>query len=222
MSLSTTPPTVDPPAGDRIETGNDEWVPRFGLTERFAHWWTVLMLLIALLTGLAIGEESRSGLMFYAHVGSVALIAVGLIAAFSIGNHRALLAAARQLFGFDERDVAWLRSHATHPFRRHQEPRWGMFNTGQKILGWALSLSVAAVIGTGIQAWSAGGDEGGGLHGSAVVVTMILLVAHIFMAVINPSTRPALAGMVFGSVRRSWAKAHHSEWLDETNQKGGP
>ncbi len=222
MSLTAIPPRVDPPTGERTEALNDEWVLRFGRTERFAHWWTVLMLLIALLTGLAIGDESRSGFMFYAHFGSVALIAVGLIAAFCIGNHRALVAAARQLFWFDKRDMAWIRNHATHPFRRHQEPRWGMFNTGQKILGWALSLSVAAVIGTGIQAWLAGGDEGGGLHGSAVVVTMILLAAHIFMAVINPSTRPALAGMVFGSVRRSWAKAHHSEWLDETAVKGGP
>jgi formate dehydrogenase subunit gamma len=34
------------------------------------------------------------------------------------------------------------------------------------------------------------------------------------MAVVNPSTRPALRGMVFGRVRRSWAAQHHRAWLD--------
>jgi formate dehydrogenase subunit gamma len=219
MSLTALPPAPIPPTEQRPASTEDEWVLRFGRTERFAHWWTVLMLLVALLTGLSLGDESRSGVMFDAHVISVVLIALGLIAAATFGNHRALLSAAHQLFGFDKRDIGWLRSHVNHPFRRQAELASGMFNTGQKMLGWALALSVAAVIGTGILAWSAGGDGGGGLHGSAVVVTFILLAAHVFMAVINPSTRPALPGMVFGRVRRSWAAKHHGEWLDETGGK---
>ena len=37
------------------------WVPRFGLTERFAHWWTMAMVATALLTGLAMGDDGGSG-----------------------------------------------------------------------------------------------------------------------------------------------------------------
>ena len=215
MSITALPPVAVPPIGKGPERREDEWVQRFGRTERFAHWWTVAMLLVALFTGLSLGDDSRSGFMFYAHVGSVVLIALGLIAAATLGDHRALLAATRELFGFDGRDLGWLRSHARHPFRHHPEPAWGMFNAGQKMLGWALSAAVSAVIVTGLLASGGGGDGGGGLHGVTVVITLILLAAHIFMAVLNPATRPALAGMVFGRVRRTWAATHHSDWLKE-------
>jgi cytochrome b subunit of formate dehydrogenase len=91
-----------------------------------------------------------------------------------------------------------------------------MFNTGQKLLAWALATSMVAVIVTGFQSWSAGAE--GGLHGAAVAVTMALLSAHLFMAVVNSATRPAFAGMVFGRVRRSWAATHHNEWLNDLDR----
>jgi len=92
-----------------------------------------------------------------------------------------------------------------------------MFNPGQKLLAWALTLSLIVVVVTGIQAWPAHTGEGG-LHGSAVVLTALLLGAHLFMAIVNPTTRPALAGMAFGRVRRSWAAEHHRAWLDDLEQ----
>jgi formate dehydrogenase subunit gamma len=92
-----------------------------------------------------------------------------------------------------------------------------MFNPGQKLLAWALTVSVTAVIVTGIQAWSAHVTEGS-LHGAAVVLTALLLGAHLFMAIVNPATRPALAGMAFGRVRRSWAAEHHRGWLDDLDE----
>jgi formate dehydrogenase subunit gamma len=93
-----------------------------------------------------------------------------------------------------------------------------MFNPGQKVLAWALALAVAVVILTGIQAWQAGEGEGS-LHGAAVVAAMALLGCHVFMAVVNPSTRPALAGMVLGRVRRSWAQEHHGGWLHDSDRQ---
>jgi formate dehydrogenase subunit gamma len=200
--------------GDGEQPGGALWVPRFGLTERFAHWWTMAMVATALLTGLAMGDDGGSGPILWMHAGSVVLIGVGLAAALLVGNSRALLRAARQLFGFDRRDVRWLRDRVRHPADRGQEPAWGMFNPGQKLLAWALTASVTAVVATGIQAWSAHTGEGS-LHGAAVLLTALLLSAHVFMAVLNPATRPALAGMAFGRVPRSWAAAHHGAWLDD-------
>ena len=118
---------------------------------------------------------------------------------------------ARRLFLFDRRDAAWLRARVHDPFHPDANPSWGMFNTGQKILAWALGTSVVIVIVTGVLSWSHGGE--GGLHGAAVLLTGLLLTAHVFMAVVNPSTRPALHGMVFGRVRHSWA-AQASPCLD--------
>jgi cytochrome b subunit of formate dehydrogenase len=48
-----------------------------------------------------------------------------------------------------------------------------------------------------------------------VIVAMVLLSVHIFMAVLNPATNHALVGMVVGRVRRSWAVTHHGGWLKD-------
>lgn len=202
------------------QPGGSPWVRRFGRTERFAHWWTVAMVATALLTGLAMGDDGGSGgTLAWMHPGSIVLIGVGLMAAGLFGNHRALLRSTPRLFVFDRRDAAWLRGRLRHTADRGPKPEWGMFNTGQKMLTWSLSASVTAVVVTGVQAWFASTAEGG-LHGTAVVMTAVLLSAHVFMAVVNPATRPALRGMVFGRVPRSWAAEHHGEWLHDLDQSG--
>ena len=196
------------------------WVARFGRTERFTHWWTVLMVVFALVTGLLIGDENRSGVTMWLHIGSVALILVGLAVAVLFGDRAAIVVSVRELFGFDARDRAWLVARLRHPLQRHPLPQWGLFNTGQKVLAWALTVWIVAVVVTGIVSWWSGA-EGGGLHGVAVVATMVLLTAHVFMAAVNPSTRPALAGMLLGRVRRSWAATHHGAWIDEVEGRDG-
>ncbi|HEY5148818.1 MAG TPA: cytochrome b/b6 domain-containing protein [Mycobacterium sp.] len=192
--------------------GHDPWVHRFGRTERFAHWWTVSTVALALLSGIAMGDDG-GGPLLVVHVSAVVLIGAGLVAAIAFGDRPALVDAARHLFVIERREARWLRATLRHPLRRDPEPPWGMFNPGQKLLAWALSASVLAVIVTGILSWSAGGE--GGLHAPAVLVTAALLSAHLFMAVLNPATRPALNGMVFGHVRHTWAAKHHAQWLQD-------
>ncbi len=197
-------------------SGESEWVARFGLTERFAHWWTVLMMATALGTGLALGDEgTESGLLLTAHWGAVVLIGVGLLAALAVGDTRGLLGAMWRLFSVDRRDATWVRDHLRHPFGGGDHGDYGMFNPAQKALAWALSGAIAVVIYTGIQSLSAGGEDSAGPHVTEVIVAMVLLGAHIFMAALNPATNHALVGMVFGRVRRSWAAKHHRGWLKD-------
>ncbi len=178
------------------------------------------MLSVAVLSGLAMGDDGGSGPLLKVHVGAVVILGVGIAGALLFGQHHALLTATRRLFIFDRRDAAWLRARIHDPFHPDADPAWGMFNTGQKLLAWALSTSVVIVIVTGVLSWSHGGE--GGLHGAAVLLTGLLLAAHVFMAVVNPSTRPALHGIVFGRVPRGWAEQHHRAWLDalEPQQDG--
>jgi len=220
MPRHAAPPTIRHHSVEH--EGAPTFVPRFGLTERFTHWWTVSMVTAALLTGLALGDEAESGPMLTAHVAAVVALAAGLLVALIVGNTRSLLRATYHLFVFDRRDIAWVRAHV----RRTPQPlghgQWGMFNPGQKVLAWALTLSVSMVIYTGIVSWSAGGEGGGSGHAAAVVVAMALVAGHIFMAVVNPGTRPALAGMVRGGVRRSWAAEHHAGWLGDVERRPRP
>jgi Tfp pilus assembly protein PilF len=40
----------------------------------------------------------------------------------------------------------------------------------------------------------------------------VLLLGHLWLALIWPATRPALRGITLGSVRRDWAAEHHPKW----------
>jgi formate dehydrogenase subunit gamma len=201
-------------SGDHLPAARS-WVPRFGHTERFAHWWTVVLMAVALLTGLGL-DDSDGGILSWLHVGSVVLIGLGLLLAAILGDHHALFRATRALFVIDNRDLVWLRDRARLPGDRRPEPEWGMFNAGQKLFAWALSVSATAMIVTGVSAWFTH-SEGGGLHGATVVVTGALLCLHVFMALVNPATRASFKGMAFGRVNRGWAAAHHGDWLREVD-----
>jgi formate dehydrogenase subunit gamma len=45
-------------------------------------------------------------------------------------------------------------------------------------------------------------------------VSLVLLVGHLYLALIYPATRHALRGMTVGTVRRDWARQHHRKWID--------
>ena len=52
--------------------------------------------------------------------------------------------------------------------------------------------------------------------GSALALASVALLAgHVYLAVLNPSTRHSLHGMLLGTVRRTWAAEHHPKWVAE-------
>ena len=53
------------------------------------------------------------------------------------------------------------------------------------------------------------------LHDGLMYVSLVLLVGHLYLALIYPATRHSLRGITTGSVRRSWARDHHRKWVDE-------
>jgi len=196
---------------------DDARVARFGRNERVAHWWTVAMVATALITGLDMGSEAESGTVMNVHIASVVLMGAGIILAFIVGDTRRMMSSIRQLFVFDRLDAHGIASIARHPLSRQRHIAWGKFNVGQKCAAWAVSASFTVLIWTGVRSWQTGGDAAGP-HNAAAFITLALLCGHVVMAVVNPSTRPALPGMVFGHVRRSWAATHHRAWLDRLDR----
>jgi formate dehydrogenase subunit gamma len=202
-----------------ITNAEGRWVHRFGLTERFAHWWTLGMVITALVTGLVLGDEERGGPLLTVHWASVALIGVGYLVALVVGDTRALLRATWRLFSLDRRDRLWIADHLG-PFRKDRaHAEYGMFNPAQKALAWALCVTMGFIVYTGIVALGARGEDAAGPHAAAVVVAMVLVGLHVFMAVLNPATNPALRGMVRGRVRRSWAVEHHGGWVRDQERR---
>jgi formate dehydrogenase subunit gamma len=218
MAIQQVHDRLAPPDDDRdLGVEGDDRVHRFGRTERLLHWWIVAMFGAALLTGIAMGDEAESGSLLRLHIGSVVLMGIGFVLALVLGDFMAVLRSGKDLFIFDRTDISFVVTVFSHP-ERAGRVRWGKFNIGQKVLAWALVGSVAAIIVTGINSWSAG-EGASGPHAAAVAVALVLLGAHVFMALINPTTRPALPGMVLGHVRRTWAAKHHPAWMEEQDRR---
>jgi formate dehydrogenase gamma subunit len=190
---------------------------RFGLTVRLLHWWTVATFAMALLTGLAMGSEMESGSLFHLHVAAVIAMGSGFVVALIFGNTMAVLRFVRDAFLPERSDFEFIARVVSRPFHR-TGVRWGKFNLGQKGLAWMMLASLTAIIITGINSWHTDGDAAGP-HTTAVIIALILLGVHVFMAVLNPVTRPALPGMVFGRVKRSWALHHHAKWVEDEDRR---
>ena len=58
-------------------------------------------------------------------------------------------------------------------------------------------------------------DGTGTVHDCLMFVSVGLLVGHLYLAVIHPTTRHALRGMTLGDVREDWAREHHSKWVEQ-------
>jgi formate dehydrogenase subunit gamma len=193
-------------------------VARFGRTERALHWVHASAFLVLFGSGLCLYLPSlaeavgRRPLLKDVHV----YTAVAWIAALALvvlaGDRRRLLATAREIDRFDEDDLAWLA--------RRGAPQ-GRFNAGQK-LNAILSASLAVLFSvTGFFLWYGERNHAFRLQNALLVhdwlmyVSFFLLVGHLYLALVHPSTRHSLNGMIRGWVRRDWAERHHAKWAAE-------
>ena len=53
------------------------------------------------------------------------------------------------------------------------------------------------------------------LHDGLMYASLVLLIGHLYLAVIHPATRHALRGITVGSVSEDWAARHHAKWKPE-------
>lgn len=183
-------------------------VRRYGRTQRIAHWWVVITFV---LTAATAPEDAHDTNRLVVHICFAAALVLGLIAIVVFGNRPALSADIRTLRRLDETDQTWLRS-LRHPRAPRPAVRWGKFNAGQKIAAWLLALGTVGILLSGVLDVVLGRET---VHPALFSLTLLVILGHVFLAVIYPATRPALRGMLFGSVERAWARRHHPAWLDQ-------
>jgi len=192
---------------------------RFTRTERTLHWANAAFFFFLLVTGLALYLPSlavlvgRRPLVQSVHFWSgVAWIGV-LVAIVLAGDRKGIRRTARELDRFDGDDVRWLLARRPAP--------QGRFNAGQKInaaLTGAFTILFAA---SGVLLWLGERDTSLRfastvvLHDGLMYVSLVLLIGHLYLAVIHPATRHALRGMTVGTVSEEWAARHHAKWKPE-------
>jgi formate dehydrogenase subunit gamma len=198
------------------------FIHRFGLSERIAHWLLAAAFASMLATGVFMGGIGplHHRAVLIAHVGSAIVLVSGIAALIALRRSRRPLAqTARDLRPLDARDRRWLRLAPRAYLLGEKLPAAGRFNAGQKLNARLvlLVLVVLYVSGAGELARRTPSLASLGVlgapHGLAAGAAAALVAGHIYLALIHPSTRPALRGITRGSVRRDWAEEHHAEWV---------
>jgi formate dehydrogenase subunit gamma len=190
------------------------YVRRFSRAERLLHWVNALGFFFLLVTGLILYLPSLSILVarrqlmqdvhFWSGVGWLGALALVLV----LGARR-FVRTARELESFDRDDLRWLRGR--------KAPQ-GRFNAGQKINA-ALTAAFTVLFGiSGLLLWFGERDTSYRfastvlLHDGLMYVSLVLLVGHLYLALIHPATRHALRGITLGTVSEDWARRHHGKW----------
>jgi formate dehydrogenase subunit gamma len=148
---------------------------------------------------------------FYTGIGWAA----ALIVLVALGDWRGLRRTVRELDLFDDDDRRWLLGRPA--------PQ-GRFNAGQKLNFWLTAAFAVLFFVTGLLLWYGERDTRFRLpstifvHDALMYASLVLVVGHLFLALVLPSTRPALRGIVLGGVREEWAREHHAKWLQQLDR----
>jgi formate dehydrogenase subunit gamma len=196
------------------------YVRRFSRTERTLHWVNALGFFVLLGSGLvlylpslaiAVGRRPLiKDIHFWAGVGWVSALALIVL----LGDRRGLLRTARELDTFTSEDVNWLR--------RRRPAEQGRFNAGQKVNAAITAAFTLLFLASGLLLWLGERDTSFRfastvvLHDGLMYVALLLLVGHLYLALVHPATRHALRGMTLGSVSEEWAARHHPRWKIDT------
>jgi formate dehydrogenase subunit gamma len=59
------------------------------------------------------------------------------------------------------------------------------------------------------------------VHDVLTLLSVLLVLGHLYLALVHSTTRHALRGMTLGDVREDWARTHHSKWIEENERQAG-
>jgi formate dehydrogenase gamma subunit len=213
---------------------------RFARGEMMLHWAIAVPFMICFLTGAAMkvfynlhSESLFREVLSFLHRVSGGCLAVfpALAVARNWRDYRVLIYNVKIGFTWTIDDLKWLFlvGPATVS-RRIVLPEQRKFNAAERMNFMMVMITYPLFVLTGAFLWWHGVDHflPWLLHISMSLVAPLLMMGHIYMAVVNPSTRVGLSGMITGRVDREWAKHHYKRWYndhfeeDGTPKKQGP
>lgn len=191
---------------------------------RMNHWAIVLLFFCAALTGLAFFHPSLY--FFSALFGGgtwsrilhpyfgVVMVLCFFIMFFGLWRENIL--------SRDDRE--WL-AKSPEMFKGHKEamPAAGKYNAAQKLVFWAMAVSLLVLLLTGFLFWHAWFPDfpiwarrlGVLLHALSAVVLVLTVIVHVYAAIWVKGTMRA---MTRGTVTRGWAHANHRLWHRDMTQ----
>jgi formate dehydrogenase subunit gamma len=202
-------------------------VLRFTRAERTLHWVFALLFALLLLSGLGLylgpglnPVLDRRELMRSIHL-DAAFATVALFLLVAAGSPGTLGRLRRDVEWFDRDDARWFLLVWIPAFvRRRPLPPQGRFNAGQKL---NTVLTAAATVGfiiTGCLMYGGAhlptslSEAADTWHLLLMAAMIPLVIGHLVIALLVPSTRGALRGIVTGRVRLDFARRRHPRWAE--------
>lgn len=206
---------------------NTNDLQRYDDKTRMNHWAVALLFVLAGLSGLAFFHPS---LFFFTNLfggGTWTRILhpyFGLLMCISFVGIYTKLKAENKI---NDTDKEWLRN-GKQMLAGNKEglPPVGKYNAGQKIIFWAMSISLVVLVVTGFVFWHAWFPEfpvtmrriAVLLHAISAFVLVLSVIVHVYAAIWVKGT---VRAMTRGTVSRGWAQVNHPLWYKEMTGKDG-
>ncbi len=199
------------------------FIQRYTDNQRINHWLVVLFFGLAGFSGLALFHPNLFFLtqffggpqwtrIVHPYFGIVVFL---LFLVMFIGFWRINL--------WRREDTQWVKAAPELVFKGDEAkmPPVGKYNAGQKLVFWAMALSLIVLLATGLlfwQDWFANTVPiwiqriAVAVHALAAFIMSLTAVVHIYAAIWVKGT---LRAMTQGTVSSGWAKHHHPLWYRE-------
>lgn len=197
------------------------YIERFSTSERVLHWIVTASFFTLLLSGLGLYSRLFTGYFNFFGGGQNAILVhkIGGVVFFFSSiymylNHK------KDVSTFDQDDKEWVDKRGGYLSRDASHFNTGKYNPGQKLFALYVAGATAVLGMTGIFIWMPAlfprwiVQVSLLTHGLMFVGSIMFVIVHVYLATIgNPGTIDA---MLYGDVKRGWAKKHHPKWYKET------
>lgn len=196
-------------------------IERFNTYERVLHWFVTVTFFSLLLSGLGLYSRLFTGYFNLFGGGQMAIFVHKIAGIFFFFSSILLFMHNRKsTTDFDDDDRTWFKSMGGYLSRDQVHIPVGKFNAGQKMFAVFIGVATAILGITGLFIWNPAlfprwiVQVSLLMHGLMFVGSIMFVIVHVYLATIgNPGTIDA---MLYGDVKRGWAKKHHPKWYKET------
>ena len=195
-------------------------ISRYTTDARLNHWITAASLILLALSGFALFHPSLFFLTALFGGGQMARIIHPFIGVVLVVSFLGLFLRFVWFNFLTMDDIRWLfRLGAVLRNDESRLPEVGRYNAGQKLYFWGMTLTILALVTTGIVIWDVYFAQYFTIeqrrlavlvHAAAAVAAVVLWIVHAYAAVWVQGT---LRAMMRGNVTGGWAWRHHRKWL---------
>jgi formate dehydrogenase subunit gamma len=201
-----------------------KYIERFDTRDRVLHWVVTVGFFTLLISGAGLYSRLFHGWFNFFGGGRNAILfhkIAGIV--FFASSILLYLSHRKEITTIDADDREWIAKRGGYLTREDTHFNIGKFNPGQKLFAVFAGTATLILGFTGVVIWAPASFPRGIvqlsllLHGLTFVASVMFVFVHIYLATFgNPGT---VEGMLWGRVRKNWARAHHPKWYAEVSDE---